>query len=231
MNSGPKHLTQIYPASEPPGEASAACLRRPACRTVPAPHRGVAAGDPNPLRYGTEEDRRIISELPTSPILPIWPLPWLGELSSSLDSYGRHLTQAWGVPLDALTVSILTGTLTALLNSTAGEAGKEAWKTLTTSTSKLLGGKSTAEQTSTALDRVASTTETAALPVAATLAAEQMIAAAEQIPEYAEFLRAWHLTAEQVITRTSSTTNIVTGNAQVKNLIQADNITTLNIGG
>ena len=135
-----------------------------------------------------------------------------------------------GCSLDTLTVSVLASTITSLLNSTAGEAGKTAWEALSNSTRRLLGGKTTAAETSTALDLVLATANTAALPAAATHAAQMMLTAAAEAPEYADFLNQWNLTTGNTITNTNSTMNTVTGGT-IQNLIQAQTVYNASQGG
>ena len=56
-----------------------------------------------------------------------------------------------------------------------------------------------------------------------------MLTAAANTAEYASFLSQWNLSAQNIIQTTHSTTSIVTGNSQVKNLIQAETIHNANM--
>ena len=124
--------------------------------------------------------------------------------------------------MDPLTATTLTGTLTALLGSTAGEAGKSAWNALSTVTRQLLGRRAPA---SVALEAAAEGPVEARAQALEVASAAILVAAAEN-PEFSKALVRWHeQNAGTVqITGSSGVSNSVSGHAQVDRLIQAHTI-------
>jgi hypothetical protein len=122
--------------------------------------------------------------------------------------------------VDPLTASALTATITALLNSAAGEAGKSAWTSLT-GTARRLFGSTSAEVA--ALENAAASTETPAIEVAAT----QLLAGARRNPDFADFLTGWQAEAVELVRieqGAGSVSNVVSPNAQIGKLFQGRDV-------
>ncbi|GAA3620405.1 hypothetical protein GCM10022223_41640 [Kineosporia mesophila] len=120
--------------------------------------------------------------------------------------------------MDPLTVTALSGLLTTLLGSAAGEAGKSAWNSLTATTQRLLGREAPA---TTALEAAAGGS-----PAAIEVAAGRMVDAAAHDPEFARTLGQWHekTTGDIQIAGAGGVNNSVSGDAQVGRLIQAHTV-------
>lgn len=129
--------------------------------------------------------------------------------------------------MDPVTVAALTAVLTAAAGGAGGEAGKSAWTTLVSTTRRIVGRGSPA---STALDTVEDAIDDPdTLAVAATDAAEHLLAEARSNPDLAALLHAWYAEHASpghsaVSQGSSSTTNVVSGTAHVTNLIQARDV-------
>ncbi|MBT0772294.1 hypothetical protein KIH74_25335 [Kineosporia sp. J2-2] len=121
--------------------------------------------------------------------------------------------------MDPLTASALTTTLTAVLGSAAGEAGKSAWATLTDATRRLLGREAPAAQ---ALEAAGDEP----LPRTIDLAVGTVLQAAADHPDFAAELLRWHesTTQDVRIATSGGVNNSVSGDARVDRLIQAHTV-------
>jgi hypothetical protein len=126
-----------------------------------------------------------------------------------------------------VTVAALTAALTAAASGAGGEAGKSAWTTLVSASRRILGRTAPA---STALAIVEDATDDPdTLALAATEAAEYLLAEARDNPDLATLLHAWYAEhappgQASLSQGSSSTANVVSGTARVTNLIQARDV-------
>lgn len=112
--------------------------------------------------------------------------------------------------MDPLSASLLTGTLTTLLGSAAGEAGKQAWQALTSGVRQLLAKDSPAVQQLEHAD-----------PQPDQLAASITDAAGDN-PEFGEWLNRWHAETITIVSGQDAVANTVSGHAT--NVVQARDI-------
>jgi hypothetical protein len=121
------------------------------------------------------------------------------------------------VLVDPLTAPALAATITAVLNSAAGEAGKAAWTRLSTAAGRLLRSASSEADTLAEagtlaeVDQAVIAPQAHDLPEAATQAAETLLTLAQQDPDFAELLAAWQAEAVMTNNYTSTVLNTVTG--------------------
>jgi len=109
--------------------------------------------------------------------------------------------------MEPLAISALATTITTLLNSTADEAGKNAWTKLSATISRRFGHSSTEAKAITQVEEAA-TTPTGDLPTAATQAATILLALAQRDQAIADLIA--NLSAP-AIDNSTTVTNTITG--------------------
>jgi hypothetical protein len=90
--------------------------------------------------------------------------------------------------MEPLTVSALAATITTLLNSAADEAGKSAWTKLSTAVSRRFGHSSSEAVAIAQVEQAAITPGSEDLPVAASQAAEILLALAQRDQAIADLI-------------------------------------------
>lgn len=119
--------------------------------------------------------------------------------------------------VDPISASLMAQAVTEVVKSTASEAGKQAWSSLTSLVRKVFGHDSEASTALVAIEQKPS--DTTPVGMLAVFLSER----ARTDPAFAEELRTWLAAAPQTA-RTGNVTNSVSGSAQVTNLIQAGDI-------
>ena len=133
--------------------------------------------------------------------------------------------------MEALTASALAATITALLDSAAGEAGKSAWATLTAATRRLLGSASCEATTIAKVDEAAIAPQAHDLPAASAQAAEVLLALAQRDHDFAELLTAWQANSTTIVSTTSNTANNVFGSVGGNSVQLGTNYGGINFNG
>lgn len=110
--------------------------------------------------------------------------------------------------MEPLTTSVRAGTIVTLLNSAAGEAGKGVWNAIRSAAGRLLERDGAETSALAHVDESAAEPQTG-LPLAATGAAQTLLALAQRDGAFAELLAAWHRDA--VTVTQSNVQNVVSG--------------------
>jgi hypothetical protein len=117
--------------------------------------------------------------------------------------------------MEPFTTAALAAALSTLVNGAAGEAGKSAWKSLTAFVRSKRGPGSPPAAALTALERTPQDQQ-AAQHLAVSL---QELAGSDHTA--GEWLNPWFEELQTIAGHPPSTTNIISGNAQVNTAIQA----------
>ncbi|MBC6457561.1 hypothetical protein [Actinomadura sp. HBU206391] len=126
--------------------------------------------------------------------------------------------------MDPITASALVAVLVKVLDGASGEAGRQTWTALTGLVRQTFGRRSETAETAGELER--NPGDRARVETLA----EALAAEARRDPEFADELRDWLADVERPAGGGDIITNNVGGSAKVGNVIQARDISGINIG-